>query len=153
MKGTKHQYAVLVGRRHLNLATKLDELHEPTGSADIRIAPVPAGAKRGGLFQVVLGAVMIAGAFFTGGATLAAWGTMSTMMFSMGVSLALGGIAQMLSPQPSLSMGKAAENTASAYFNGPAQTTPQGNPVPIFYGEGIVGSMPISAGIYAENSN
>lgn len=151
-------YAILVGKRHLNLTTKLDELHEPPGDGDIRIVPVPAGAKRGGLFQVIIGVVLIVASWYAGGAM--GWGYLgasgyagATMAFTAGVSLALGGVAQMLSPQPKLNLGESAENRASAYFNGPAQTAPQGNPVPIFYGEGIVGSVPISAGIYAENSH
>ncbi|WP_420057614.1 hypothetical protein [Escherichia coli] len=40
----------------------------------IHIVPRVAGAKSGGVFQIVLGAAAIAGSFFTAGATLAAWG-------------------------------------------------------------------------------
>lgn len=150
LQDTKYQYAILVGKRHLNLNINLDELRDPPGNGDIRIVPVIAGAKRGGLFQTILGAALIALSFIPVTAPLAV--AAASMAFSVGVGLTLGGVAQLLSPQPKLNMG-GAENRASEYFNGPAQTIGQGNPVPIFYGEGIIGSVPISAGIYADDSH
>ena len=42
-----------------------DELGLPVGDDAIRIAPVLAGAKSGGLFQTILGAVLLAAATFT----------------------------------------------------------------------------------------
>ncbi|HHZ6003597.1 TPA: terminase small subunit [Escherichia coli] len=56
----------------MNKAAALDELM-PDGAV-IHIVPRVAGAKSGGVFQIVLGAAAIAGSFFTAGATLAAWG-------------------------------------------------------------------------------
>ncbi|MNL81044.1 Bacteriophage lambda tail assembly protein I [compost metagenome] len=58
----------------------------------------------------------------------------------------------MLSPQQKgLSAADGPENGASYNFNGPVNTTAQGNPVPLLYGRMIVGSSVISAGIYAED--
>lgn len=148
------KYAVFIGRRRVHLNTKLEELYEPPGDGDIRIAPIIAGAKRGGLFQTLLGAALIVAAFYTGGATLAGMSTgIAGAMTSAGVGLALGGIAQLLSPQPKINLGESAENKASQYFSGPVQTIAQANPIPICYGHGLVGSVPISAGIYATNSS
>lgn len=71
----------------------------------IHIVPRVAGAKSGGVFQIVLGAAAIAGSFFTAGATLAAWGAaigaggMTGILFSLGASMVLGGVAQMLAPK------------------------------------------------------
>ena len=74
------------------------------------------------------------------------------MMLSMGVSMALGGVSQMLSPQQrGLSANDGPDNGASYNFNGPVNTSAQGNPVPVLYGRMIVGSAVISAGIYAED--
>ncbi|ENE99061.1 putative membrane protein [Escherichia coli P0304777.8] len=59
----------------------------------IHIVPRVAGAKSGGVFQIVLGAAAIAGSFFTAGATLAAWGAaigaggMTGILFSLGASM------------------------------------------------------------------
>ena len=56
------RYACFIGRR--NLAE--DEFGLPAGQDEIRIAPMPAGAKRGGLFQAILGAAISRPASFPG---------------------------------------------------------------------------------------
>lgn len=129
------------------------ELHMESGHKEVRISPIPQGAKRGGLFQVVLGAALIGMAFWTGGASMAAWGFGSKVAFSAGLSLALGGVASLLSPQPQLSLSDAPENTPNKNFSGPVNTVSAGRPVPIVYGRGIVGSATISAGIYSSDIN
>ena len=71
---------------------------------------------------------------------------------SLGTALMLGGVMQLLSPQQKgLSAKDSPDNGASYNFNGPVNTTAQGNPVPLLYGELIVGSAVISAGIYSED--
>ncbi|MBB1624254.1 tail assembly protein [Achromobacter sp. UMC71] len=144
------RYACFIGRRNL----REDELARPAGDEDIRIAPMPTGAKRGGLMQVVVGVALIVASFIPG-LNVAVWGsamTISGTMMSMGMAMALGGLVQMLSPQQrALSVKDGPNNGASYNFNGPVNTTAQGNPVPLLYGELIVGSSTISAGIYSED--
>ena len=145
------RYACFIGRR--NLAE--DEFGLPAGQDEIRIAPMPAGAKRGGLFQAILGAAMIAASFIPG-LNVAMWSgttvTWSAGLASMGAAMALSGVAQLLTPQQRLlSVKDGPDNGASYNFNGPVNTTAQGNPVPVIYGEMIVGSATISAGIYSED--
>lgn len=143
------RYACFIGRRNLGE----DELARPAGNEDIRIAPMPAGAKRGGLMQVVVGVALVVASFIPG-LNAIAWGsmTLSGAMASMGMAMALGGLVQMLSPQQrALSVKDGPNNGASYNFNGPVNTTAQGNPVPLLYGEMIVGSSTISAGIYSED--
>jgi predicted phage tail protein len=53
--------------------------------------------------------------------------------------------------QVGLGTADQAENKASYNFNGPINTTAQGNPVPLGYGRKIVGSAVVSAGIYSED--
>lgn len=135
-------YTVFYGRENL----QADQLAHPSGSDDIRIAPVPAGAKSGGIFAVVTGVVLIAAGFFTGGAT---WGP---AMMMMGAGMAIGGALMMLSPQPQGSASAdSSANSPSYGFNGAVNTEAQGNPVPLLYGELIVGSAVISGGVYAED--
>lgn len=144
------RYACFIGRRNLGE----DELARPAGNEDIRIAPMPTGAKRGGLMQVVVGVALIVASFIPV-LNVAVWGsamTISGTMMSMGMAMALGGLVQMLSPQQrALSVKDGPNNGASYNFNGPVNTTAQGNPVPLLYGELIVGSSTISAGIYSED--
>lgn len=141
-------YAVFVGARNL----REDELVLPPGNDDIRIAPIIAGAKRGGLFQLVLGAALLGLAFWNP-SFLAAKGLFSAGSLGlMGASMALGGVVQLLSPQPAgLSVKDSPDNGANYNFNGPVNTQAQGNPVPVLYGRMIVGGAVVSAGIYAED--
>lgn len=131
-------YAVFLGRRNITR----DELGLPPGRDDIRIAPVLQGSKRAGIFQTILGvALVVIGVV-----------TQQYQLAYAGAAMALGGVVQMLSPT---SLGLAAkdgpDNGASYNFNGPVNTTAQGNPVPLLYGRMIVGSAVVSAGIYAED--
>jgi len=145
------RYACFIGKR--NLAE--DEVAESAGNSDIRIAPVVMGSKRGGLFQTVLGAALITAAFaFPTSLGLAATGLWSTATVgSMGIAMALGGVMQMISPQQrGLSTRDNPENGASYNFNGPVNTTAQGNCVPVLYGEAMIGSAVVSAGIIAEDA-
>jgi predicted phage tail protein len=111
------------------------------GAQEIRIVPVIAGSKRAGLFQTVLGVVLIAMSSITNGATLAP-----------GIALAAGGVIQMLSPQATgLKQSASPENAPSYAFGSAKNTTASGNPVPICIGERRWGGIIISASIYAED--
>jgi predicted phage tail protein len=136
------QYIVFSGKRDL---TK-EQLHHPNGQDVIRIVPVIAGRKNGGLFSVIVGVVLIVAGFFTGGTT---WGP---AMMMAGGAMALSGAIMMLSPQTTGTDAlDSPDNRPSYSFNGSVNTEAQGNPVPLPYGEGIWGSAVISAGAYSED--
>jgi predicted phage tail protein len=129
-----------------------EELHDPAGQQEIKIVPVMAGA--GAVGRILLGAALIVGAFFTGGATIGLLGlaaplAVKSVLLFAGVSLALGGVAQLLTPTPKIPTGPDTQNDPrkSYSFSGIQNTSRQGVPVPIVYGETIVGSVVISAGI------
>ncbi|MGL5954847.1 Phage-related protein, tail component [Providencia rustigianii] len=145
------EFAVFKGKRNINE----DELYLDT-CEDIRIVPVIKGSKRGGFFQTILGAALIAVASWATGGIAAAFaaGGWAGAAAMGGAALALGGIVQMLSPQPrGLSMRQDADNKPSYAFGGAVNTTAQGNPVPLLYGldRREVGGAIISAGIYTED--
>lgn len=134
-------FSIFVGKTNIGK----DEL-EFSGSDDIRIAPMIIGSKKGGLFQTILGAVLV-----TVGALNWAtpWGTSLVMA---GASMMLGGVVQMLSPmQGGLARRESPDNKPSYAFGGPVNTIAQGNPVPILYGKRRIGGAIISAGIFAED--
>lgn len=138
-------YAVFSGKRNLND----DELSMDQSSADIRIAPVILGSKRGGVFQTILGVALVAvgavASYFGGGAV-------GVPLMQFGAAMALGGVVQMLSPQTTgLASKQSADNQASYAFGGVTNTTAQGNPVPVLYGRRRIGGAIISAGIYVED--
>ena len=111
------------------------------GTKEVRIVPVVEGAKRAGLLQTIIGVVLIAASYFTGGATL-----------STGIALLAGGVIQMLSPQAAgLKQSASPENMPSYAFGSAKNTTASGNPVPICIGERRWGGAIISASVYAED--
>ena len=66
----------------------------------------------------------------------------------LGLSLMMGGIAQIISPQATNESVRQADNSDSFYFDGPQNTENQGNPVQLIYGEEIlVGSQVVSSSI------
>jgi predicted phage tail protein len=141
-------YRVTVGSYDLTL----DEIHDPAGQQDIMIVPVIAGA--GAVGRILLGAALIVGAFFTGGATIGLFGLaapvlVSSVLFKVGALLLLSGVAQLLSPVPTIPQGAGSDNDPRKTFNfsGIQQTSRQGVPVPCVYGLTLVGSVVISAGV------
>lgn len=79
------------------------------------------GSKNGGIFNIILGAALIAVAYFNPFGYLT--GPMVTAAYAAGASMVLGGVAQLLTPMPK---GVAAKdspaNTPSYAFNGPINT-------------------------------
>lgn len=134
----------------------LDELHYPAGQEEVRIVPVVAGAG-GAAGKILLGAALIALAFVPFGAagtafagiTAAGGAAGSAALFSIGASLVLGGVAQLLSPVPKLPQGLDTQSDPrkSYNFSGIQQTSRQGLPVPVVYGKTLTGSVVISAGV------
>lgn len=141
-------YAVFSGRRNL----KAEELEADHSFEEIRIAPMIIGSKRAGALQTIIGAVLVvvgvAIGYFSGG-TLSAVGY---GMAKVGAAMMLGGVVQMLSPQPAgLASKQDADNQASYAFGSPTNTASQGYPVPLLYGQRRIGGAIISAGIYVED--
>ena len=149
-------YRVTVGSYDLGL----DEIHDPAGQQDIKIMPVIGGAG-GSVGKIVAGvalvALAIAAPYLAGAAVWA--GTLSyaagsaliavaPIIGTIGASLALGGISQLLSPVPKIPQGSGSDDDPRKTFNfsGIQQTSRQGVPVPCVYGLTLVGSVVISAG-------
>ena len=151
----------------------LNELHDPAGMQTIKIIPVIGGAS-GGVGQVLAGVALVALSFVSFGAgawaglggfgaTAAGTAAGSMAAFAVGASLILGGVAQMLTPAPSLTPigmtpsfgggttasteGTELDPQASYSFSGVQNTSRQGVPIPLVYGEMVVGSIVISAGV------
>lgn len=163
----QHDYRILVG----GYSISEKEISYPIGQDVIRIIPVVAGAggKRG-LGQILAGVAIIGLSILTAGlfgfalGGAAGLGTFGTIGVGIGASLALGGVAQMLTPVPRIAPPAAMSGYSSTYtpqtmretemdpqksysFSGIQNTSVQGTPVPIIYGETIVGSVVISANI------
>jgi predicted phage tail protein len=149
-------YRVSIGTRALDA----EELHEPAGGSDIAIVPVIGGA--GAVGRIVAGVALVAAAFVIGQPWLGPYAF--SLITGVGASLALGGVAQLLTPVPriagpgatAMSGAGASANAAKAddndprknySFSGIQNTSRAGVPVPVIFGEVIVGSVVISAAI------
>jgi len=126
----------------------------PVTNEVIKIVPYIIGSKKAGALQTILGAVLVVVGVVIGyfaGWTGVGW-AIGSKMAMMGGAMMLGGVVQMLSPQPGgLASKQDADNRASYAFGGVTNTAAQGYPVPIGYGKRRIGGAIISAGIYVED--
>jgi predicted phage tail protein len=150
----------------LTEALELEELKLRLGRAtEIHIVPVIEGSASGWgkiLTGVAIIGLAIAAPYALGmaGGLSATFGGISAIGFSgisfgtvagLGAAVALGGVAQMLSPAPTLAGGSAAVDRRDSFLFGSADNvTAQGVPVPLVFGEFVVGSVVISAGLSTE---
>ena len=135
------------------------ELHYPNGQEDIKIIPIVGGAGGRGLGKILLGAALIGAAFaftplstsafFKGAAvegSFAGAGYLTKAAITIGGALVLSGIADMLTPVPTISEQEQ-DPRLSFNFSGIQNTSRAGVAVPVIYGEVLTGSVVISAGI------
>lgn len=134
-------FTVRVGREYLDNRYLEQGLNQHLkDNSTVHFTPVLKGSKKAGLFQTIVGAVMVVVGVFTswaGGAALIAGG----------IGLMAGGVAQMLTKMPSMSTGKDAERKQSTSFSNLSNMAAQGRPMPLAYGRIRVGSLIISQGV------
>ncbi|HGV9179336.1 TPA: tail assembly protein [Salmonella enterica subsp. enterica serovar Newport] len=141
-------YQVRIAGEDVSADNLTARLHEPLPpGAVIHIVPRMEGAKSGWT-GILAGAALIAASFIPG-LNVAVWAgaaaTWSSLAFSLGVSMMLGGVAQMLAPQPKApSMHSADNGKQNTYFSSLDNMVAQGNPLPVPYGEVMTGSRRIS---------
>lgn len=154
-------YKVAVGKFDLQLADHPEQLHFPLADADVvKVIPVVSGAGGRGLGAILAGAALIGTAVFTGGATLGLTGftaagtglgfTAAAAAGNIGLALTLGGIAQMITPVPRQPDLGEADPSGGFAFSGLQNVSQEGIPVPVVYGEMIVGSVVLSTGLVAD---
>lgn len=104
--------------------------------------------------NVALGVVLIVASFYTFGAATAlglsakAATTAASVVLSVGVSLTLTGIMQMLAPDPD-----EPENRKSAYFSATKSTVSADTPIPLSFGRRRIFGHYLSVNIDARNFN
>ena len=180
-------YKVIQGGATMNY----DELQLPFGSKPLLVVPVITGSGGGSTTQILLGVGLVAASFLLPGAGLfgttglitgATTGTFSglaataglagtlttvgTALSAVGASMILGGVANLISPQPELpkanrirgegsnvrgngpeGITRGASGNQSYSFTGPANTVGTGNTLPVIYGRVITGSHLIAANL------
>lgn len=139
----------------------VEEFELTSTASDFTMMPVIEGAKQGGVLQIVIGAVALVAAFFTAGGSLALWGaamsagaiSATTVLTGIGLSMMLGGVVQMLTPQPKINIGASSstDNKPNYAFGAPVNTVAMGYPVPLLYGQREIGGAIISAGLFSSD--
>jgi predicted phage tail protein len=184
-----HAHENGVGYRLIQAGTDLDyaDLKLPLGSNDLILTPVITGSG-GGTGKILAGVALVAAAVFLGPAAVGAFGVTlggagiiggaaATAIGSIGASLILGGVSQMLSPQPTIpnaggigggstrgsgesgatdgpqSVTRGADGRQSYSYTGAANTVGVGATIPVVYGKALVGSQLLSARIVVEDES
>lgn len=160
-------YNVLIGKEAVTDVVEL--MHEYGDDVEeFHFYPQPRGSG-GGLLAILGAVILVVAIIYTGGAAAAAaggWGSsaglaagvgatfsagagLGGVFATIGLSMAISGISQMIIGTPKLgSVDRiTAEDAPSYYFTGPVNTTRQGGAIPIGYGRMIVGSQVISLAI------
>jgi predicted phage tail protein len=185
-----HAHENGVGYRLIQAGTDLDyaDLQLPLGSNDLILTPVITGSGGGGTGKILAGIALVAAAVFLGPAAIGAFGVTfggagiitgaaATAIGSIGASLILGGVSQMLSPQPTIpnmggiggggmrgsgesgatdgpqSVTRGANGRQSYSYTGAANTVGVGATIPVVYGKALVGSQLLSARIVVEDES
>lgn len=125
---------------------------------DGSIKIIPAVTGSGSIGKIILGAALVFFAPYAAGflATSGAWAAAAVafqVMPAVGYALALGGVSQLLFSPPPMQGGanEPVDSKPGYAFDGPVNTTVQGNAVPVCYGRVLVGSQVVSAGIEAQD--
>lgn len=156
----KGSYELIRGDRKTGMRIDLDEVNTfNLGHADLHIVPITGGKKGSGgmsTVKIVLGVALMGAAIFFSGGTLAAplagmagtafMGVTYGNLAVLGLGLALAGVSQLLTPSTETKEAKSQDS----FLLGPGNSSTQGTPVPLIYGEVICGSNMISGGMDVE---
>tara|TARA_Y100001973_G_C5207534_1_gene342696 strand:+ start:247 stop:1479 length:1233 start_codon:yes stop_codon:yes gene_type:complete len=150
---------------------EIEDMLLPFGSKDLIIAPVISGSGSGTRILTgiaLIGLAVAGGVGFAGGVFAAGKGagTVASAMAiggNVGIALTLGGIAQMLSPQPEISTStgsressigtgpgsivRGSDGTQSYSYRGAVNSVGVGSTIPVVFGKAMIGSHIISADI------
>lgn len=106
-----------------------EDLDKPLEVKELHFMPAFSAGKKAGIFQVIIGAVLIVAGVLTLGS---AWGI---PLILTGAGMALGGVVQLLTPVPRIDTVPEPTNPeASKYLAGTGNTTKSGTRIPLTWG-------------------
>ncbi|QPX74388.1 putative tail assembly protein [Serratia phage vB_SmaS_Niamh] len=112
---------------------------------EFHITPAVAGAgSNGGIFTIVAGVVAVAAAFWTGGASIAAWSAATWGLAASGALMVISGVAAVSTKLPGATAPKATESSKNTAFSSIENVMGNGQVIPLLYGENMIGSMVVS---------
>ena len=123
----------------------LESLKSETDVVDLHVMPHLSFGKNGGLIQTVIGVALLVTAAFMGGVFWPA------IVAGVGASMLVGGIMQMLSPQPQLNSNNE-DQERSKYLGSVANTVRIGTPIALLYGRYRAGGQILSFNIDSKDT-
>ena len=176
---TSHKQGIFYKVTQVNQDLDYSELNLPIGSHDLVVIPVISGSKNAG--KILLGAGLViatggiglgAGASLFGHTGLTGIAAITAKVGSaLGVNMVLGGIQNMLAPQPTLpesidfsgattnftggagSLVKGADGRQSFAYTGATNVSGLGKTIPVAYGKVLSGRLIVGAQIEPESEN
>jgi predicted phage tail protein len=166
----ERSWRVIVGKPHLKNAIEADSLNMNAGNQSLHFVPTVAvaGGQSRSAGKIIVGVILIGaalvlapmtGGFSAGMAAYAIGGSTMGLTFGnivmLGASMILAGASALMTQGPN--DGASPEDKArpddrpSFIFNGIVNNTQQGSPVPLVYGEHLVGSIVVNASINSED--
>lgn len=149
-------------RDHETEESILEPLSEDETEIHVYPTLLGGGGGQGGLFKLIIGVIMVAVVVFaviaTGGTALlmagpGAWGLtwFGSALLTTGAGLILGGIMEMMMPQPKLDMSAANDIESSKYLGATQNTVKIGTPIPLLMGRHKFYGHIISFNVDAKN--
>ena len=162
---TAHEKGIAYRVLQAGIDLGIRDLQLPIGRNDLLITPVLTGGDLGEVGNFLLGAALIGASFIPGLQAISVFGTqVSTIVGTVGATMALGSVTQMLSPQPELpsfgasargefqatrpqSVNRGFDGVQSYAYLGAQNTVGVGATIPVAYGKVLIGSHVISADV------
>lgn len=114
-------------------------------SDEFHITPAVSGSgANGGIFTIVAGVVAVAAAFWTGGASIAAWSAATWGLAASGALMVISGVAAVSTKIPGATAPKMEEGNKNTAFSSIENMMGNGQVIPLLYGENMIGSMVVS---------
>lgn len=123
----------------------MESLKSPTDVEELHIIPHLSFGKNGGVIQTIIGVALVITAIAMGGTFWPA------IIASIGISMTIGGVMQMLSPQPQLNSNNE-DQERSKYLGSVANTVRIGTPIALLYGRYRAGGQILSFNIDSKDT-
>ena len=131
----EQEYCVMAGKIRIS-----EDLLDLQTESDIKIIPVVHGE----IIPFIVGALAVGAGV---AASIAGYTALATALYTIGGSLIIQGVTDLLFPPPAPPTFSADEQDPSFLFTGQANIAKQGVPINIVYGEVLVGTNTVGASV------
>ncbi len=112
---------------------------------ELHIIPAIGGSgNAGGVFTIIAGVVAVAAAFWTGGASIAAWSAATWGLAAAGAMMVVSGVIAATTKLPTATKAKQEAGNKNTAFSSVENMMGNGQVIPVMYGRNLTGSMVVS---------